>query len=122
MTLTTSGTVHLKERDLESGLDYFINRYHSSIQGRFTSVDPQNAGADSSDPQSWNGYVYARNNPLLLVDPDGLDVEVFWNGSSSGKWYGDSEFESFKKDLQNQGFIVKNGNIYSVVWARPLFI
>ena len=29
-----------KERDNESGLDYFLARYYSSAQGRFTSVDP----------------------------------------------------------------------------------
>jgi RHS repeat-associated protein len=29
-----------KERDVETGLDYFIHRYYSSTQGRFTSADP----------------------------------------------------------------------------------
>lgn len=29
-----------KERDSESGLDYFLARYYSSAQGRFTGVDP----------------------------------------------------------------------------------
>src|SRR4029079_3652999 len=29
-----------KERDIETGLDYFINRYFSSAQGRFISTDP----------------------------------------------------------------------------------
>jgi RHS repeat-associated protein len=61
-----------KERDNESGLDYFINRYYSSAHGRFTSVDPGNAGADEDDPQSLNGYAYARSNPVLYTDPDGL--------------------------------------------------
>jgi len=103
-----------KERDMETGLDYFINRYHSPIQGRFTGVDPENAGTDLSNPQSWNGYSYAQNNPLLYVDPDGLDVEVFWNGSS--KWYSDSEFEKLKHELRKQGFGVKNGKIYAPVF------
>ena len=65
-----------KERDTETGLDYFGARYYSSAQGRFTSVDPENAGADLEDPQSWNGYAYARNNPLKYVDPDGLEYMV----------------------------------------------
>ena len=60
-----------KERDAESRLDYFNARYFSGAGGRFTSVDPENAGASPADPQSWNGYTYARNNPLLYVDPDG---------------------------------------------------
>jgi RHS repeat-associated protein len=32
-----------KERDAETGLDYFGARYHSSAQGRFTSPDPISA-------------------------------------------------------------------------------
>jgi RHS repeat-associated protein len=62
-----------KERDDESGLDFFNARYYSSAQGRFTSVDPDNYQAmrDQSDPQSWNAYAYVNNNPLNRVDPDG---------------------------------------------------
>jgi hypothetical protein len=44
----------------------------------------------------------------------GLDVEVIWNGGGH-KTYGDAEFERYKKELQKQGFIVKNGNIYAPV-------
>jgi RHS repeat-associated protein len=29
-----------KERDAETGLDYFNARYNSSAQGRFTGADP----------------------------------------------------------------------------------
>jgi RHS repeat-associated protein len=61
-----------KKRDAESGLDYFGARYFSGMQGRFLSVDPENAGAKHEDPQSWNAYAYARNNPLKYTDPDGL--------------------------------------------------
>ncbi len=41
-----------KERDGETGLDYFGARYYAAAQGRFTSPDPENAGANISDPQS----------------------------------------------------------------------
>ena len=40
-----------KERDSESGLDYFLARYYSGAQGRFTSVDPLNDGPKAADPQ-----------------------------------------------------------------------
>ena len=61
-----------KERDDETGLDYFINRYYSSAQGRFTSPDPLLASGRVARPQSWNRYAYVLNNPLRLVDPNGL--------------------------------------------------
>jgi RHS repeat-associated protein len=60
-----------KERDTESGLDYFGARYYGSNMGRFMSPDPGNAGAVNADPQSWNAYAYVRNNPLNLTDPTG---------------------------------------------------
>jgi RHS repeat-associated protein len=66
-------------RDNETGLDYFQARYYSAAQGRFLSPDPGNAGADPSDPQTWNGYAYVGNNPLSRTDPSGL-VTLVWGG------------------------------------------
>ncbi len=37
--------------------------------GTFLSVDPLVARAD--DPQSYNAYAYARNNPIASADPTG---------------------------------------------------
>jgi RHS repeat-associated protein len=61
-----------KERDNETGLDYFGARYFVSMEGRFTSPDPLQASARPSAPQSWNRYSYVLNNPLKFVDPTGL--------------------------------------------------
>ncbi len=63
-----------KERDVESGLDYFGARYYGSALGRFTSPDPDNAGSDPSNPQSWNAYSYVLNSPLSNTDPNGEDT------------------------------------------------
>jgi len=60
-----------KERDAETGLDYFGFRYFSSAQGRWTSPDRVFADQNTPDPQSWNMYTYVRNNPLRFVDRDG---------------------------------------------------
>jgi RHS repeat-associated protein len=61
-----------QERDKESGLDYFDARYYSSIQGRFTSIDPLAASGNIANPQTWNRYTYVLNNPLRLIDPTGM--------------------------------------------------
>ena len=63
-----------KERDIETGLDYFEARYYGSQQGRFTSPDPLLSSRQVEDPQSWNGYAYGLNNPLKYTDPFGLYV------------------------------------------------
>ncbi|HEX7771533.1 MAG TPA: RHS repeat-associated core domain-containing protein [Pyrinomonadaceae bacterium] len=61
-----------KERDVETGLDYFAARYFGSTQGRFTSPDALLQSGRVATPQSWNRYAYVLNNPLRLIDPDGL--------------------------------------------------
>ena len=72
-----------KERDAETGLDYFGARYYASRTGRFTTVDPGHVGGNIFDPQSWNAYAYARNNPLRFVDPTGTDYRVNVFGGES---------------------------------------
>jgi RHS repeat-associated protein len=61
------------ERDDETGLDYAQARYHSSKQGRFTSIDPLSASARLSDPQTLNRYSYSGNNPVVFSDPSGME-------------------------------------------------
>jgi RHS repeat-associated protein len=61
-----------KERDSESGLDYFGARYYGSSMGRFSSPD-DDSGQHADQPQSWNLYSYVLNNPLTNTDPDGHD-------------------------------------------------
>jgi RHS repeat-associated protein len=60
-----------KERDIETGLDYFGARYYANLQGRFTGPDAPLTDQSPEDPQSWNLYSYAGNNPLLFFDPNG---------------------------------------------------
>jgi RHS repeat-associated protein len=61
-----------KERDAATGLDNFGARYDSSSIGRFMSPDPLMASATVYDPQTWNRYAYALNNPLKFIDLDGM--------------------------------------------------
>lgn len=95
-----------KERDAETGLDFFLARYFSGAQGRFLSVDPDNAGAKHDDPQSWNACAYGRNNPLKYTDPTGMFYEICPAGGGSC-WYGyDSEFASKRAEFGEATFFL----------------
>ncbi|HNY42358.1 MAG TPA: RHS repeat-associated core domain-containing protein, partial [Bryobacteraceae bacterium] len=77
-----------KERDAETGLDYFGARYFSGAQGRFTSTDPTvMTRARIFDPQQWNLYSYVRNNPLAYIDPDGRDLRIIVTNVPVGRSY-----------------------------------
>lgn len=52
-----------------------LARYYSSGLGRFMAVDPAAESINLSNPQSWNRYIYALNNPLRYVDPNGQTVD-----------------------------------------------
>src|SRR6185437_15336185 len=65
-----------KERDTESGLDYFGARYYSNGLGRFITPDwaakPVTIPyAVLGDPQTLNLYTYVRNIPTTRIDPEG---------------------------------------------------
>ncbi len=65
-----------KERDNETGLDFFGARSYSNAQGRFTSVDSLRASARTVNPQSLNRYSYVLNRPTIAIDPDGLSTII----------------------------------------------
>ena len=69
-----------KERDAETGLDYFSARYYLSTTGRFATVDPlMDMEKNVLDPQQWNRYTYARANPLKYIDRNGEALETLWD-------------------------------------------
>ena len=95
--LTDAATEHHftgKERDTESGNDYFSARYYASSMGRFMSPDPlpwqgwqdppESASEEAKEeahekfenwianPQNFNMYAYVNNNPLNHTDPSGM--------------------------------------------------
>jgi len=56
--------------DIDTGLIYLRNRYYDPSIGRFTQEDPAKDGL--------NWYVYCANDPVNMVDPQGL---------APGYWY-----------------------------------
>jgi RHS repeat-associated protein len=109
-----------KERDAETGLDYFGARYYSGAQGRFMSPDEFNGGPDDAltgkdiippgplpyadvlDPQTINKYCYVRNNPLKYIDPDGHDI-LYANEALKARYDEIAEESNiFKEELRLQ--------------------
>jgi RHS repeat-associated protein len=79
-----------KERDSETGLDYFGARYYSNGLGRFITPDWAAKAtavpyAEFADPQSLNLYSYVRNVPTTRLDPDGHFTDFY---STEGKKLG----------------------------------
>ncbi len=108
-----------KERDAETGLDFFEARYYSGAQGRFVSPDPYNIITEAEDrqhletylkqPQNWNRYAYVWNNPLRYVDPHGETVYVI--AYTVGNEDGDDEFKRVAQTLAKK--IKKSGSFNS---------
>ena len=67
-----------KERDSESGYDYFGARYYSSTLPMWLSVDPLSDSYPDTSP-----YVYCGNNPIKFVDPDGREKHIFLSDKES---------------------------------------
>jgi len=86
------------DSDSESDTDHAQFRQYNSTQGRWLSPDPYYGSYDFFNPQSFNRYVYALNNPLSFIDPLGQGVTVCDN---SGNCY------TYSDDAYNQ--LVANG-------------
>jgi RHS repeat-associated protein len=100
-----------KEKDNETGLDYFSARYHASTQGRFTSSDPLITSGKVAVPQSWNRYTYCLNNPLAFVDPTGLEWRTN-DESGALRWYEKDDERTGSTEYTNEYY--QNGN----QWVR----
>jgi RHS repeat-associated protein len=79
-----------KERDEESGLYYFGNRYYAAWTGRWSSADPIGIA------DSLNLYVYTQCNPLIHIDPDGTFTKKTYDD------YLDAEIKSATKSVASK--------------------
>ncbi len=100
-----------KLRDAETNFDFFGARYNSAAQGRFTTTDPLPGW--QTDPQSWNAYAYARNNPLMFSDPDGQTYRICAQGSQCVD-VSDDEFALLQQN-PGPGIGLWNGDIHAFV-------
>lgn len=110
----TSPTEHHftgKERDVESGNDYFEARYYASSFGRFlipdwsAKVEPV-PYAKLDNPQTLNLYAYVLNNPLTVADSDGHEAmadpgfDQGGCGKVGGCQYGDTRMDASTGRMQ----------------------
>ena len=72
------------DHDADAGTEHAQFRQYSSTLGRWMSPDPYDGSYDFSNPQSFNRYTYALNNPVRYLDPSGLDCI---GGNASGYGY-----------------------------------
>jgi RHS repeat-associated protein len=93
------------ERDAESNLDFAQSRYYNSVLGRFVSPDGPFLGQHLEDPQTWNLYQYAGNNPVRYTDPDGHD---FWSKLANyvtwGVWGEEDEVQ--KEEQKKKEYLI----------------
>lgn len=86
------------------------NRDLNPTQGRWLSPDPAGLGAaDPTNPQSWNRYAYALNNPLRYTDPSGLycfyggDGDTPQNDGDSSDFNFDEHGDQGRADCAQEG-------------------
>jgi RHS repeat-associated protein len=104
-----------KERDAESGNDYFGARYYASSMGRWMSPDWSKTPTgvpyvDLTNPQTLNLYQYMRNNPLSGADPDGhCDwCQKVWNKITGNGWKTDAQLGVSTQ--QGDGYVTPASN------------
>lgn len=88
-----------------NGLNYIRARYYSPEIGRFITKDPKTG--NDRDGQSLNRYVYALNNPVILIDISGFSArEGEVNRSPEGSsdtvhnYYVERKHELMKRMIQ----------------------
>jgi RHS repeat-associated protein len=87
--------------DDETGLYYYGNsRYYDPVIGRF--IQPDGIIPNFFDPQTYDRYAYARDNPLRYTDPTGhglLDAIAEWIAKMRGR----SQLDAYALSL-NRGY------------------
>ena len=89
-----------KERDWETGYDYFGARFLWSAIGHWLSVDPWTDKYPNVTP-----YLYCNGNPIWFIDPDGRDIYTF---DSDGNFTGNI----IKQDGEHMGRILLSEERY----------
>ncbi len=114
-----------KELDEETGLYYYGARYYNPRISLWYGVDPMAEKYPAHSP-----YCYTMNNPVMLIDPDGMRTdwiqnnetkEYVWDGNVTNQDETPDGFEyvgSSIKDVKNH---FKTNNPISSIFTSPSF-
>ena len=110
-----------QEKDVNSNLYYYGQRYYDPSVGRFTQPDPvskylnnpqklkQATGQDLQglleNPQALNEYGYTQNNPIKYTDPNGETIRQVITGEQS--------FSDYQVEVGGGGEVLYNE---SAIW------
>src|SRR5208337_4849111 len=104
----------LPDYDAETDQYNTLNRHYTPM-GRWMSPDPGNAGARPTDPQTWNMYAYALNNPTTLTDPTGERYQVCQTDTNGNETncadISDAQFGQLEEENKNTLTFAANGGI-----------
>jgi hypothetical protein len=96
-----------KELDQETGLYYYGARYYDPKTSIFVNVDPL-------VEKTMQPYAYANNNPVMLIDPTGMESEsvddIIIRGNKSQEVFKQLQSStSLKLKMDNDGKIIASG-------------
>lgn len=74
--------------DVETGLNYNVNRDYDSATGRYIESDPIGQAG------GWSTYAYGLNNPLSYFDPLGLQTNINMFPPNTGDWVGANNYQT----------------------------
>ena len=115
LILNWSYTFSAKEKDPETGLSYFGSRYYSSDLSIWLSVDPM-----SDKYPSLSNYAYCRNNPIRLIDPNGMfdsEARATTLREKAVKKYGEDRVSDVYNNTYGEG---KANYSFSIIPSRKM--
>ena len=107
-----------KEKDQETGYNYFGARYLNPTLSIWLSVDPM-----SDKYPHLTSYNYCANNPVMLIDPDGRKIVIAGEDGTSVEYTPNMKSDDKRVQMLNKTYKTKEGKsvIDNVVKSEKVF-